>query len=484
MAAARESIATGSRAPGGIRVSDSHRDHQPARPFPFQSPSRRGLTRREVGQRTIAVLPAAGAIGLLSTGCDVGASRPAPAGDGLAGTFELLTQSGDFINPAQQHAIATFEQQHPQTKISLTPTAFGELPTKIRTAAAAGSGPEGYFHYSHMWRGINASSVMLQLTPQLFRRNELEKLTYGHLLNTVRSKTNEVYFLPTLVGMDGCNLLFHPNILRTANVDPKTFTSMEAVRTAASKLLIRQGDAITRAGLNYNSPYNVISNWILDQGGTIYDEKNRKWTWQTDVAERTIQTLLDEYYARGVAWIDPPPGIGDALANGHVALWINGAFTLFRYATQFPEANIQDMPAPGFAPGKPAHYFQRGIAGYSLSPLLKADDTKAKIGAAFYRHLLSAEGALGIADHYSGAILLKGVYEDPRFKQTKFGPARATYPQQVISRMVVLGYGADDADFATHVTKVIRREVGVKAMLQELQKVATQREEEALRNMS
>jgi hypothetical protein len=96
---------------------------------------------------------------------------------------------------------------------------------------------------------------------------------------------------------------------------------------------------------------------------------------------------------------------------------------------------------------------------------------------------MSPEGALGIADNYSGAILLKSIYEDPRFKQTKLGPARASYPQQVISRMVVLGYGADDADFATRFSKVLRREVSVKGVLQELQHEATQREEQAQRAM-
>ena len=49
--------------------------------------------------------------------------------------------------------------------------------------------------------------------------------------------------------------------------------------------------------------------------------------------------------------------------------------------------------------------------------------------------------------------------------------------------MVVLGYGADDADFATRLDKVVRRTVSVKGMLQELQHEATQREDEAQRTM-
>src|SRR5688500_11754948 len=200
----------------------------PPHAMPRVIPARPTTRRRFGGTRAATALGAvAAALVPFSTGCDIGASRPAPSPAGLSGPFELLTQSGDFINPSQEHAIRTFEAQYPQVKITLSPAAFGDLPTKIRTAAAAGTGPDGYFHYSHMWRGVNAASVMLQLTPQLYKRNELEKLTYANLLNSVRGKTNEVYFLPTLVGMDGCNLLYNPSVLRTANVDPKTFTSMD-----------------------------------------------------------------------------------------------------------------------------------------------------------------------------------------------------------------------------------------------------------------
>jgi ABC-type glycerol-3-phosphate transport system substrate-binding protein len=334
-----------------------------------------------------------------------------------------------------------------------------------------------------MWRGVNAASVMLPLTPQVFKRTELEKLTYSNLLNTVHGKTDEVYLVPALVGMDGCNLLYNAGLLRTANVDPKSFTDIAAVEAAAAKLVVREGDSFARAGLLYASIYNNVINWILDQGGSVYEERNRKWTWQTDLAERAFQTLLDDYYTRKLGWLDAPAGIGDAMGNGHLALWSSGAFTLFKYTTQFQDTGVEDVPMPGYVAGKPVHYFQRGIAGYSLSPLLKGNDVKTQIGAAFLRHLLSPDGALGIADNYSGVILIKSAYDDPRFKQTRFGPVRANYPQQVIGKMVILGHGADDADFAEVMTKGLRRQLSVKELFQQLQQTATQREAEAQRNL-
>lgn len=223
--------------------------------------------------------------------------------------------------------------------------------------------------------------------------------------------------------------------------------------------------------------------WIIDQGGKFYDEKTYKWTWQTTEAERAFQWILDLYDKHNVAWRKQPDGIKDAMGEARAATIVHGAYALSNYVKNYPDVRLVDQPMPAFAAGKTPNYYEHEIAGYALSALLKPDDPKAKIGAAFFRDLLTPSGARALANEYSGAILSKNVYADPTFKDTTFGPVRAKLPEQIISKMVLMTMAAPPGDFGAHVTKVVNGELSIKAALQDMQQTYTTKEEEARRNM-
>jgi maltose-binding protein MalE len=386
------------------------------------------------------------------------------------------------LNTIHQEAIASFQQQHPEAKVTeVLAGGTGDLATKIRTTTAAGAAPEGFFHYSNFWRGTNAATIMLPLTPQLYRRTELEQLHYGNLLNSVWAKNNEVYFLPAFVGLNATMALCNASLLGSAGLDPQGFTTLEAILAGATRLVVREGGAITRAGLVYAYQTNLIQNWILDQGGQFYDEKSTRWSWQTPEAERAFQWILDTYDKHAVVWREAPPGTGNALGEGRAGMIFGqGAFSLSGYAVSHPDVKLVDVPLPSFVPGRQPHYYLPGIAGYSLSALLKPDDPKTRLGVAFYRHLLAPERAMALADQYSGAILLKSVYSDPRFKGTRFGAVRAKLPEQIISKTLMLTMAAD-LDFGAQYNQVIAGELSIKAALGDMQQQFTAREEEARR---
>ena len=116
---------------------------------------------------------------------------------------------------------------------------------------------------------------------------------------------------------------------------------------------------------------------------------------------------------------------------------IPGAYALSGYLTSHKDMypKLVDQPLPAFVPGKTPNYYEHEYSGYALSALLKPDDMRARVGAAFYKEMLSPDSLIARANEYSGAILAKAVYTDPRFKDTTFGPVRAKLPEQVISRM-------------------------------------------------
>jgi ABC-type glycerol-3-phosphate transport system substrate-binding protein len=443
-----------------------------------------GVSRRAVVAR-LAAGGAGAAMAALGGACAREASPAGRGPTGLQGTFDLLSQANFAVMDSVLERVRTqFQEQNPQVQVTVSVVPYDELPVKMKATAAAGAGPDGFFHYHRFWRGVNAATVMMPLTPQVFRRNELEALTFANLLNSVWARNNEVYFLPYVVGLGGTMLLYNEALLTGAGVTPKGFTTLDAILDGATKLVAREGPAITRAGLLVTQHERYVYHWVLDQGGKFYDEKTHKWTWETVEAERALQWIVDTYDKHRVMWREAPSGIKDALGEGRAATMMGGAFRLSDYALQYPEVKIADLPLPSFVPGKPRNYYMPEIAGFSLSPVLKPDEPKTKIGAGLLRALYSAEGALELADRYSGALFVKGVYADPRFKETKFGAARAYFPQEVIPRTVVIMDMGADPGIMPQINKVLAGELSVRAALAEMQQIHTAKEEEARRSMS
>jgi hypothetical protein len=407
------------------------------------------------------------------------ATTTAPA-ESLSGTFELLSQDWAPINSIHKDAIALFAQQYPQVKMTYTTAGYG--PEKIKASIAAGAGPDAFFHYTGYWRGVDAANIMLQLTPQVFQPGQLTARFYPNLLHAVYAKNQEVYFLPVLVGIGAGCTIYNPPLLASLNVDPQSFTTLDGILGAANKLVVRNGPTITRAGMLFGHTTTLVYRWILDQGGKFYDEQTHQWNWQTAEAERAMQWLADAYLKEQVAWTKPPAGVKDPLAEGRDGILVEGPYALSGYAASYPKVEIKDQPMPGFVPKKDPIYYEPELAGYSLSALLKGQEMKIRIGAAFLDQLLSPNGVIGIADQYSGAILVNGLYSETRFQQTKFGAVRAWMPQ-MISRLVLVNTGADPG-FDTQLNKVLAGQMSIQAALAEMQQIYSAKEEQAQRAMT
>ena len=136
--------------------------------------------------------------------------------------------------------------------------------------------------------------------------------------------------------------------------------------------------------------------WIIDQGGKFYDEKTFKWTWQTAEAERAFQWILDLYDKHGVAWQQARRTASKTpWARQRAAMIIHGAYALSGYVKPLPRRTPSWSTSPcRLRPRQGAQLLRARVsAGYALSALLKPDDTKARIGAAFYSDLLSPDWA-------------------------------------------------------------------------------------------
>ena len=443
-----------------------------------RSESRPALSsRRALLAHAAVVAPAT----LLGTACAVGGTPPTVRPAELTGTFDFFVQNFAPTVAIHERSIEDFKQVAPQAKLTLSAIGFGEMAAKAKAVAAAGSGADGIHTYSDMWRGTDAASVMLPLTPLLMSRKEAEKIAVPTLLDSVWSRKKEVYLIPQAVGVNGSHYQYNQQQLEAAGIDPKRLTTLDGIVEASVKLTRRAGQDVTQAGLLPTEGTTAIYNWILDQGGKFYDERTNKWTWQTAEAERAFRYLLDLYDRHRVAWRTAPPGTTSSMGQGIASAQIVGPYSISGLWISHPDVKIFDQPMPGFVNGKAPSYYLVGFSGMALSSVLKPDSAAAKIGAAYYKFVYSAEQRIKTqANEYSGAILNYDVYTHPDFKGTKYAPVRQDFVEKVIKR-TTLPAPAASPGVGPQWTKVLNGEYGIPAMLAELQTVHQAAEDESLR---
>ncbi|MGH2352562.1 MAG: ABC transporter substrate-binding protein [Chloroflexota bacterium] len=442
-------------------------------------------TRRQVLRSAAGAATAGGVVGLLGPACAMGGGQVPQKPGELSGTIDLTIQNNGPIIAIHEQTIASFKAIAPNVTLNYTTVPFSEMATKTSATAAAGAGAEMQQTYSQFWRGIDASSVFLPLTPLLMSRKEAGDLSVPTLLDSVWSKKREVYLIPLQVGVNGAFLQYNAAYFGAAGIDPKKLGTLDDIAQAATRLVVRQGQDITRAGLLPTQGTTCIWNWILDQGGKFYDEKSTKWTWETLEAERAFQWLLDLYDKHRVAWRTAPSGTTDPMGQGAAAARLIGPYSISTVWRNHPdmEGTVLDQPLPAFVPGKQPHYYLDGLNCMTLTAALDPDDVKAKIGAAYFRLLFSAENRMRTqANDYSGAILNYKLYTDPQFKETRFGAIRGPeFVEKVIKRTVTLNPAASPGP-GPQWNKVLNGQLSIKAALAELQQVHQTAEDEALRS--
>jgi ABC-type glycerol-3-phosphate transport system substrate-binding protein len=435
------------------------------------------FSRRALLGRTAVVAPAT----LLGTACAVGGTAPPQRPTELSGTFDFFVQNFAPTVAIHEQSVEGFKQIAPQAKLTLSAVAFGEMAAKAKAVAAAGSGADGIHTYSDMWRGTDASTVFLPLTPQLMSRKDAEKICVPTLLDSVWSRKKEVFLLPQAVGVNGSHYQYNERLLQAAGVDPKRLTTLDSVVEAAVKLTRREGQDVTHAGLLPTEGTTAVYSWIVDQGGKFYDEQTNKWSWQTAEADRAFRSLLDLYDRHRVAWRTAPAGTTSAMGQGLASAQMIGPYSISGLWVSHPDVKNVDQPLPGFVNGKAPNYYLVGFSGMALSSALRPDSPAAKIGAAYYKFVYSAENRIKTqANEYSGAILNYDVYAHPDFKQTKFAELRTDFVEKVIKRMFLPAPAASPG-VGPQWTKVLNGEYGIPAMLAELQQVHQTAEDEALR---
>jgi hypothetical protein len=170
------------------------------------------------------------------------------------------------------------------------------------------------------------------------------------------------------------------------------------------------------------------------------------------------------------------------MGQGTASAQMIGPYAISGLWVSHPDVKILDQPMPAFVAGRQPNYYLVGFSGMALSSALRPDDSRAKIGAAYYKFLYTAENRIKTqANEYSGAILNDDVYTHPDFKSTKFAPVRQDFVEKVIKRTILPNPAANPGVDAQW-TKILTGQLGIPAALAELQQVHQTAEDESLRS--
>src|SRR5690242_20610671 len=141
-----------------------------------------GAASRHTRRRVLTYAAVAAPAAALGSACAVGGTPPPQRPAELSGTFDFFVQNFAPTVAIHERSIEDFKQVAPNAKLNLSSVAFGDMAAKATAVAAAGSGADGIHTYSDFWRGVDASSVMLPLTPLLMSRKDAEKIAVPTML--------------------------------------------------------------------------------------------------------------------------------------------------------------------------------------------------------------------------------------------------------------------------------------------------------------
>lgn len=189
-------------------------------------------------------------------------------------TIEFWTHEDANRQALEEKYIAEFEATHPNVKINRSVYASTKIPEIVQTAYAAGEGPDIFnlqisHEYSYIVNGLVA--------PVSFDSSDLENRYMDGILDPVTYK-GKVYGMP--LEITNWVIYLDKNVFYEAGLDPekdypKTWEEMVEL---APKLIVREGDIITRRAFdfNYDLPIPQFQPMIEQCGGRFVSEDGKE----------------------------------------------------------------------------------------------------------------------------------------------------------------------------------------------------------------
>ena len=252
----------------------------------------------------------------------------------------------DVENKVYEDLVTSFEEEHPNIDVKMTPIPFADYSTKLRTALASGNPPDVFavdspdlaaYAQAGALKSIN-KEVTEEADIEDFPDTTLEGLTYK----------DEIYALPIV--QSGIAMFYNKNLFEEAGIesppkDPNNPWTWEQVLDASKKL-----DALSESvygidpgqGFSDGEGPSYFKTPIIWQfGGEILSPDNTTANEYLNSKEslEALQFYKDLYHKHKVAAMELPP---DPFATGKLGISINGSWVLSHYKNNFPDFKLDE----------------------------------------------------------------------------------------------------------------------------------------------
>jgi ABC-type glycerol-3-phosphate transport system substrate-binding protein len=385
------------------------------------------------------------------------------------GNIEIAMWVQDFgpVVNAFQSAAEAYSKKSGKVKVTVQSIPYGDLQAKVIPSVAAGNEDEIIMGYTNWYIATDVSKLFLPLDEIFGGRGELEKTIFPAAMTVMDTPGNKLFYIPYLTGLRGVVTTVNVGHYNEKSIDYTKFTTYEDFVGAAKTLTIRDGDTIKRAGLSsWAAALVMLKSWIWQQGGEFFSSDSGKWNLSSPEGEAALQRIQDIYQKDKVCNLDIASREYAAFLQGVLSTQLEGAWTLGVIASSNPDMKLDSVVTPKLTGAKNATVYPDHTAVLTLSKRLTGDDQKREASIGLAKALMSPDALISILDQYSGSLMSKALYDDPRVAKTKYGAVskriaegvwpNARYPHDHV---------ADQGPALTELQRALTKEISIKAAL-------------------
>ena len=390
---------------------------------------------------------------------------------------------GPAVGAAEQAAKA-YADKDQSVKVSVQALAYDDLFSKVLPAVAAGNEADIIMGYTNWYVATDISRVFLPLNDYMGDVGSLSETIYPAAFTALPEASGKLYYLPWLSGLNVVTTTVNVSHYKEAKVDYTKFATWEDLVAGAQEATITKDGKITRNGLDVGSgvaPVQLMKSWIWQLGGEYYSAETGKWTFNTPEGEAAAQRIYDLYWGpKPVTAFGLYNSALEGMTQGLVATQLAGAWSMGYLQSTVKELGLDNVPTPPLTGAKANTVYPDHFAVISLSRRLAQDENKLKHAINIAKNMLQPDALIGITEVYTGSLLSKALYSDPRVQSTKYGPvskrmAEAVWPRAKFPRDHV----ANQTPAGQELDRALRKEISVKEALANIDTYLNEQETQA-----
>lgn len=195
-------------------------------------------------------------------------------------TIEFWTHEDSNRQKLEDRYIAEFMETHPNVTVNVTRQSSTKMIELVQTAFAAGQGPTIFNLSINDEYPFMAADLVAPVDWEAAGYNSKEELIDAYVDGMLDPVTidGDVYGLP--LELTNWSLFINKNVFKDAGLDPekdypKTWEEMVEV---SKKLVIKNGDILTRRGFDFRYPYYLESMvpMVEQLGGSLFSEDGKE----------------------------------------------------------------------------------------------------------------------------------------------------------------------------------------------------------------